>query len=197
MTKRETRRRTSETRCHYLGQGRLSQIHAVCGSFGRPSQANNGSRESSLRTLSTRYVEVVLWRLRCAACPQLWRRIILLYLEDASGQGQAAVRRRSADRRLDDPLKTGERDRFAGRRGRADRIDDQPRIAHAKTMVIDGAVTLMGSYNWTTGAARNRRSEPWQCGGTFRVSTSARQAVSRARGIFGAYFFSCAATSLF
>jgi len=34
-------------------------------------------------------------------------------------------------------------------------IDDQPRIAHAKTMVIDGAVTLMGSYNWTKGAAQN------------------------------------------
>jgi phosphatidylserine/phosphatidylglycerophosphate/cardiolipin synthase-like enzyme len=34
-------------------------------------------------------------------------------------------------------------------------IDDQPRIAHAKTMVIDGAVTLIGSYNWTAGAARN------------------------------------------
>jgi phosphatidylserine/phosphatidylglycerophosphate/cardiolipin synthase-like enzyme len=34
-------------------------------------------------------------------------------------------------------------------------IDDQPRIAHAKTMVIDGTVTLMGSYNWTTGAAQN------------------------------------------
>jgi phosphatidylserine/phosphatidylglycerophosphate/cardiolipin synthase-like enzyme len=34
-------------------------------------------------------------------------------------------------------------------------IDDQTRIAHAKTMVIDGAVTLMGSMNWTRGAARN------------------------------------------
>jgi phosphatidylserine/phosphatidylglycerophosphate/cardiolipin synthase-like enzyme len=34
-------------------------------------------------------------------------------------------------------------------------IDDQARIAHAKTMVIDGAVTLMGSMNWTRGAARN------------------------------------------
>ena len=34
-------------------------------------------------------------------------------------------------------------------------IDDQPLIAHAKTMVIDGAVTLMGSFNWTTGAAQN------------------------------------------
>jgi mitochondrial cardiolipin hydrolase len=32
-------------------------------------------------------------------------------------------------------------------------IDDKARIAHAKTMVIDGATTLMGSYNWTRGAA--------------------------------------------
>jgi hypothetical protein len=35
-------------------------------------------------------------------------------------------------------------------------IDDQPRIAHAKTMVIDGVVTLMGSYNWTAGAELRR-----------------------------------------
>jgi phosphatidylserine/phosphatidylglycerophosphate/cardiolipin synthase-like enzyme len=34
-------------------------------------------------------------------------------------------------------------------------IDDQPRIAHAKTIVIDGTVTLMSSYNWTAGAAQN------------------------------------------
>ena len=34
-------------------------------------------------------------------------------------------------------------------------IDAQARIAHAKTMVIDGAVTLMGSMNWTNGAAAN------------------------------------------
>ena len=34
-------------------------------------------------------------------------------------------------------------------------IDDHSRIAHAKTMVIDGAVTLTGSYNWTRGAAAN------------------------------------------
>jgi phosphatidylserine/phosphatidylglycerophosphate/cardiolipin synthase-like enzyme len=34
-------------------------------------------------------------------------------------------------------------------------IDAQARIAHAKTMVIDGAVTLMGSYYWTRGAAAN------------------------------------------
>jgi PLD-like domain len=30
-------------------------------------------------------------------------------------------------------------------------IDDRARIAHAKTMVIDGTVTLTGSYNWTRG----------------------------------------------
>jgi phospholipase D len=34
-------------------------------------------------------------------------------------------------------------------------IDAQARIAHAKTLVIDEAVTLMGSYNWTRGAAAN------------------------------------------
>jgi phosphatidylserine/phosphatidylglycerophosphate/cardiolipin synthase-like enzyme len=34
-------------------------------------------------------------------------------------------------------------------------IDDQARIAHAKTMVIDGAVTLTGSMNWTNSAAVN------------------------------------------
>ena len=34
-------------------------------------------------------------------------------------------------------------------------IDDQARIAHAKAMVIDEAVVLTGSYNWTSGAAAN------------------------------------------
>jgi phosphatidylserine/phosphatidylglycerophosphate/cardiolipin synthase-like enzyme len=34
-------------------------------------------------------------------------------------------------------------------------IDIQGRIAHAKTMVIDGAITLTGSMNWTLGAATN------------------------------------------
>ncbi|MGC2203386.1 MAG: phospholipase D-like domain-containing protein [Stellaceae bacterium] len=34
-------------------------------------------------------------------------------------------------------------------------IDHSARIAHAKTMVIDGVVTLNGSYNWTRGAAAN------------------------------------------
>ena len=34
-------------------------------------------------------------------------------------------------------------------------IDHAVPIAHAKTMVIDGALTLMGSYNWTRSAARN------------------------------------------
>jgi phosphatidylserine/phosphatidylglycerophosphate/cardiolipin synthase-like enzyme len=32
---------------------------------------------------------------------------------------------------------------------------DAARIAHAKTMIIDNAVTLTGSMNWTRGAARN------------------------------------------
>jgi phosphatidylserine/phosphatidylglycerophosphate/cardiolipin synthase-like enzyme len=34
-------------------------------------------------------------------------------------------------------------------------IGDRARLAHAKTMVVDGAVTLMGSYNWTRGASEN------------------------------------------
>jgi phosphatidylserine/phosphatidylglycerophosphate/cardiolipin synthase-like enzyme len=34
-------------------------------------------------------------------------------------------------------------------------IDDRARMAHAKTMVIDGAATLQGSYNWTRSAAEN------------------------------------------
>jgi phosphatidylserine/phosphatidylglycerophosphate/cardiolipin synthase-like enzyme len=34
-------------------------------------------------------------------------------------------------------------------------IDRDMRIAHAKTMVIDNAVTLTGSMNWTRGAAAN------------------------------------------
>jgi len=34
-------------------------------------------------------------------------------------------------------------------------IDAQARVAHAKAMLIDGAVTLTGSMNWTRGAAVN------------------------------------------
>jgi phospholipase D len=34
-------------------------------------------------------------------------------------------------------------------------IDRDVRIAHAKSMVIDGRVTLTGSMNWTGGAAHN------------------------------------------
>ena len=34
-------------------------------------------------------------------------------------------------------------------------IDRSVRIAHAKTMVIDGEITLMGSYNWSRNAAHN------------------------------------------
>jgi phosphatidylserine/phosphatidylglycerophosphate/cardiolipin synthase-like enzyme len=34
-------------------------------------------------------------------------------------------------------------------------IDHGVRIAHSKTMVIDGKVTLVGSMNWSKGAALN------------------------------------------
>jgi phosphatidylserine/phosphatidylglycerophosphate/cardiolipin synthase-like enzyme len=34
-------------------------------------------------------------------------------------------------------------------------IDRSVRIAHAKSMIIDGKVTLTGSMNWTGGAAYN------------------------------------------
>ncbi|HEY1300355.1 MAG TPA: phospholipase D-like domain-containing protein [Stellaceae bacterium] len=34
-------------------------------------------------------------------------------------------------------------------------IDRSVPIAHAKTMVIDGRITLMGSYNWSRNAAKN------------------------------------------
>jgi phosphatidylserine/phosphatidylglycerophosphate/cardiolipin synthase-like enzyme len=34
-------------------------------------------------------------------------------------------------------------------------IDDRARRAHAKTMVVDGTVTLMGSSNWTRRASEN------------------------------------------
>jgi len=34
-------------------------------------------------------------------------------------------------------------------------IDHSARIAHVKIMVIDGILTLNGSYNWTRGAAAN------------------------------------------
>jgi phosphatidylserine/phosphatidylglycerophosphate/cardiolipin synthase-like enzyme len=34
-------------------------------------------------------------------------------------------------------------------------IDRGVRIAHAKTMVIDGKVTLVGSMNWSAGAIQN------------------------------------------
>ena len=40
-------------------------------------------------------------------------------------------------------------------------IDAQARIAQAKTMVIDGAVTLMGSMNWTRRAAVNSEDLNW------------------------------------
>jgi phosphatidylserine/phosphatidylglycerophosphate/cardiolipin synthase-like enzyme len=49
-------------------------------------------------------------------------------------------------------------------------IDGQARIAHAKTMVIDGAVTLTGSMNWTRGAAAN--SEDLNLGSSKAVAAA-------------------------
>jgi phosphatidylserine/phosphatidylglycerophosphate/cardiolipin synthase-like enzyme len=46
-----------------------------------------------------------------------------------------------------------ERDRVSAAAGVPIWIDAEARIAHAKTMAIDEAVTLTGSYNWTPGAA--------------------------------------------
>jgi hypothetical protein len=43
-------------------------------------------------------------------------------------------------------------------------IDDRARIAHAKTMVVDGTVTLMGSYNWPQKTRRtSTSSRPQPC----------------------------------
>jgi phosphatidylserine/phosphatidylglycerophosphate/cardiolipin synthase-like enzyme len=52
-------------------------------------------------------------------------------------------------------MRAGKWDRAPAAAGVPIWIDDQARIAPAKTMVIDGAVTLMGSMNWTRGAAAN------------------------------------------
>jgi hypothetical protein len=48
-------------------------------------------------------------------------------------------------------------------------VDDRARLAHAKTMVVDGTVTLMGSYNWTRGTLgklggpqTSSRPQPWR-----------------------------------
>ncbi len=47
------------------------------------------------------------------------------------------------------------RDRVSAAAGVPIWIDAEARIAHAKTMAIDEAVTLTGSYNWTPGAPGN------------------------------------------
>ena len=63
-------------------------------------------------------------------------------------------------------------------------IDRGVRIAHAKTMVIDGKVTLMGSMNWNSGAARN--SEDPQPGLFPRGRRSLRGPLAAAPGRLGA-----------
>jgi phosphatidylserine/phosphatidylglycerophosphate/cardiolipin synthase-like enzyme len=89
----------------------------------------------------------------CKLVGVLRRRWILTYdLPTGSGIVEALVRakQRGVDVRLIADKTTPCR-RASGIGALADVgvpiwIDDQPRIAHAKTMVIDGAVTLMGSY---------------------------------------------------
>jgi phospholipase D len=61
-------------------------------------------------------------------------------------------------------------------------IDRTVPIAHAKTMVIDGTVTLMGSYNWTRNAARNSEDlnlvSSRMVAAAYAAQWSMRQAVS-------------------
>jgi phosphatidylserine/phosphatidylglycerophosphate/cardiolipin synthase-like enzyme len=57
-------------------------------------------------------------------------------------------------------------------------IDAQARIAHAKTMVIDEAVTLTGSYNWTRGAAANSENLNLAVAAAYAAHWRERLAVS-------------------
>lgn len=61
-------------------------------------------------------------------------------------------------------------------------IDRVVPTAHAKTMVIDGTVTVMGSYNWTRNAARNSEDlnlvTSRAVATAYTVQWSTRQAVS-------------------
>ncbi len=61
-------------------------------------------------------------------------------------------------------------------------IDRTVPIAHAKTMVIDEVVTLMGSYNWTRNAARNSEDlnlvSSREVAAAYAAQWSTRQAVS-------------------
>jgi phosphatidylserine/phosphatidylglycerophosphate/cardiolipin synthase-like enzyme len=62
-------------------------------------------------------------------------------------------------------------------------IDYSVPIAHAKTIVIDDALTLMGSYNWTRNAARNSEDlnlvSSQQVAAAYAAQWQTRRALSR------------------
>jgi phospholipase D len=62
-------------------------------------------------------------------------------------------------------------------------IDYSVPIAHAKTIVIDDALTLMGSYNWTRNAARNSEDlnlvSSQQVAAAYGAQWHTRRALSR------------------
>jgi phosphatidylserine/phosphatidylglycerophosphate/cardiolipin synthase-like enzyme len=61
-------------------------------------------------------------------------------------------------------------------------IDVRARIAHEKALIIDRGVTIMGSYNWTKGAASNSEDlnvvTSSEVAETYARHWQARQAVS-------------------
>jgi phosphatidylserine/phosphatidylglycerophosphate/cardiolipin synthase-like enzyme len=61
-------------------------------------------------------------------------------------------------------------------------IDARARLAHEKALIIDRRVTIMGSYNWSKGAARNSEdlnvvTSP-EVAASYAAHWQARQAVS-------------------
>jgi phosphatidylserine/phosphatidylglycerophosphate/cardiolipin synthase-like enzyme len=70
-----------------------------------------------------------------------------------SGQGTRVYMRSTADKTAPCPATNGVE--LLAAAGVPFWIDGQAGIAHTKTMVTDGAVTLTGSMNWTRGPAAN------------------------------------------
>jgi phosphatidylserine/phosphatidylglycerophosphate/cardiolipin synthase-like enzyme len=91
------------------------------------------------------------------------REILVSTYSLTTGSGIPEALARAAQRGVDVRVmadRTTPCDRNAGadlivRAGASVWIDRGVRIAHAKTMVIDGKVTLVGSMNWSRGAALN------------------------------------------
>jgi phosphatidylserine/phosphatidylglycerophosphate/cardiolipin synthase-like enzyme len=101
--------------------------------------------------------------LAIAAIEAARRRILVSAYNLTTGSGIVEALIRAIDRGVEVDLiadKTTPCERRGGieplaAAGAAVWIDDRVRIAHAKSMVIDDRVTLMGSYNWSRNAARN------------------------------------------